>query len=100
MNLVQVNRNGNYDIWVMNSDGSGLQQLTFGSCDERFPHWSKDGSKIAYTNWMDGIHIMNADGTGNFLVPNTDGQVGATGPDIVLDWGPCDNTLVSLQFNS
>jgi len=90
-------RSGNYDIWVMNIDGSGLQQLTSSPCREENPHWSPDGTKIAYTNWCDGIHVMNADGTGDVLVPNTDPQVGATGPDLVFDWGPCDKILFSTE---
>lgn len=77
-------RSGNWDIWRMKPDGSELIRLTFDSAREENPHWSADGSQIAYTNTSDGIHVMNADGTGDQLVPNTSGSC------LVKDWGPCD----------
>ena len=59
------------EIWVMNSDGSGKQQLTFQNADLAHhyePVWSPDGLKIAYIrrNRFDDSHeiwVMNADGT-------------------------------------
>jgi len=42
------NRLGNYQVWLMNSDGSGQRQLTEeegGACQ---PAWSPDGMKLAY----------------------------------------------------
>lgn len=35
------------------------------------PSYSPDGTKIAYHDNRDGIHIMNSDGTNNQLLPNT-----------------------------
>src|SRR5688572_21984075 len=44
----QSNRDGPYHIYVMNSDGSNLRQLTSGSDhDDRHPNWSPDGKTIA-----------------------------------------------------
>ncbi|MBI4726712.1 PD40 domain-containing protein [candidate division TA06 bacterium] len=55
-------------IWVMNSNGSGLVKLTIEGGNA--PCWSPDGSKIAYSYIGSGygpqcgsIWIMNADGT-------------------------------------
>jgi TolB protein len=59
-------RDGNYEIYVMNEDGSGLKRLTNNPDEDIFPSWSPDGSKIAFESRRDGnpeIYIMNADGT-------------------------------------
>jgi hypothetical protein len=58
---------GNYDICVVNRDGSGLVRLTTAETAEGSPAWSPDGATIAYaTNvFMDPhILVMGADGTG------------------------------------
>src|SRR5688572_22512982 len=44
----QSNRDGPYHIYVMNTDGSNLRQLTSGDDnDDRHPNWSPDGKTIA-----------------------------------------------------
>ncbi len=53
-------------IYMVNADGSGLQQLTDNSSNETEMCWSPDGLKIAYRSNRDGdneIFTMNADGT-------------------------------------
>lgn len=61
----------NYDVYLINRDGSGLQRLT--EDGGVLPVWSPDGSRIAfvkYDHWGseeagDGqLWMMNADGTG------------------------------------
>ena len=42
-------RGGHADIWVMNADGSGQQQITDDKIEDLFPSWSPDGSKIVWT---------------------------------------------------
>ena len=42
------NRGGSKDIWVINTDGSGLLQLTGDQGAEENPAWSPDGTRIAY----------------------------------------------------
>jgi dipeptidyl aminopeptidase/acylaminoacyl peptidase len=39
---------GNYDLFIINADGSGLLQLTDTPEDEIEPVWSPDGAQIAY----------------------------------------------------
>jgi Tol biopolymer transport system component len=39
----------NYEIYVMNSDGSGLVRLTNSPGSDGWPVWSPDGAKIAFT---------------------------------------------------
>jgi TolB protein len=59
-----------YDIWVVNTDGSGLTQLTNGTEQDMYPVWSPDGTKIAFSRsdrtfgWPPpDIYVMNADGS-------------------------------------
>jgi Tol biopolymer transport system component len=56
------NQNGNKDIWVINTDGSGLpKQLTTDPTDDKNPAWSPDGKKIAYDS---GQHVYIIDPEG------------------------------------
>ena len=38
------------DIWVMNADGSGIQNITVGPGDDTDPAWSADGAWIAFAS--------------------------------------------------
>ena len=64
----------NYDIWVVNVDGSNPQNLTPGT-DKWFegaPSWSPNGAQIAFYSDRTGapqIYVMNADGTGVQKIP-------------------------------
>src|SRR5438034_5773417 len=62
----QSNRNGNFDIFVMNADGSGVTQLTSHPFDEYLPLFSPDGSRIAFARCLVtcDIVLINADGSG------------------------------------
>jgi len=56
----------NYDIWVMNTDGSNQTKLTQGFGGD-FLAWSPDGTKIAFGSQQKGdnynICVMNVDGS-------------------------------------
>jgi TolB protein len=54
---------GNRDIFVMNADGSGVQQLTNGPEQEHSPTGSPDGARIAYVK-SSFLAVMSADGSG------------------------------------
>lgn len=53
----------NYDIYIMNIDGTGVRQLTSDGRSS-WPAWSADGTKLAYSKSQSSIWTMNADGTG------------------------------------
>jgi len=61
---------GNYEIYVMNYDGSGQHQLTDNPARDDYAAWSPDGRTIAFTSDRDGhqgreeaIYLMNTDGS-------------------------------------
>ena len=53
---------GSSNIFVINSDGSGLRRLTQDGRIEMYPTWSPDGHQIAYGRGWD-IWVMDADGS-------------------------------------
>jgi Tol biopolymer transport system component len=61
-----ANPQGNYDLWVMNPDGSGSRQITSSPTDDTEPSWYADGKRIAYTRERkrlvnNEIHIYGVD---------------------------------------
>ncbi|MCH8274254.1 MAG: PD40 domain-containing protein [Armatimonadetes bacterium] len=60
-------RDANWEIYIMNADGSGQTNLTNNVAYDDVPAFSPDGSMIAFTSYRDGnreIYIMNANGSG------------------------------------
>ena len=64
--VFRSDRDGNFEIYVMNADGTDQTRLTNNPADDIFPSFSSDGSKIVFASNRDGnyeIYVMNADGT-------------------------------------
>ena len=43
-------RDGGYDLWAINPDGSNQRKLTWGPYDDREPVYSHDGTRIAFSS--------------------------------------------------
>lgn len=59
-------RTGNWDLFMIRSDGTGLKQLTFTPYNERYPAFSPDGQWIAYSSDQSGnddLWMMRVDGS-------------------------------------
>ena len=53
------NRGGKFDIWLINPDGSALEQLTYAlPAEPVVPIWSPDGKRLAYTILDAGSFVM------------------------------------------
>src|SRR5918997_521268 len=60
------NPEGDFEIFTMNRDGTGLEQLTENAALDFDPEWSPDGKRIAFhsdRHLFSNIFVMDADGT-------------------------------------
>jgi Tol biopolymer transport system component len=55
-------RAGDFDVYVMDADGTGTRRLTATKENDGHPTWSPDGDEIAFARDSD-IWVMNADGS-------------------------------------
>jgi len=73
---------GQWDIWAIRANGTGLTRLTDDPAKDADPTWSPDGAKILYASLRDGISRvvrMNQDGSNPEVI--CDGQNPAWCPD-------------------
>ncbi len=60
-------RDGNWEVYVVNSDGSGLARLTTDPANDGLPTWSPDGRTLAFLSDRSGewaVWAMRPDGSG------------------------------------
>ena len=82
------NRDGNFEIYVMDADGSYETRLTNDDAADTQPSWSPDGAWIAFQRGF-GVQKIRPDGTG--LAPVS----GGTEPV----WSP-DGTKIAVRANN
>lgn len=82
-------RDGDFDVYTMNADGTGRRQLTNAPGDDTNPSWSPDGKRIAFeserahqspdpSKVTAEIYVVNADGGGLKRLTSNAAE----------DWGP------------
>ena len=82
---------GHYELFTMNSEGTGVVQLTHSGTNHDTPSWSPDGHKIAFVSDRNGhevVYVMNADGSGEQPVSS------ATADSIHPNWSPDSRKLI------
>jgi len=60
------NRDGNWELYAVQVDGSGLERLTRNTANDGLPTWSPDGQAVAFVSDQGGvwaIWAMNPDGS-------------------------------------
>lgn len=97
-------RDGSYQIWIINEDGENARQVTHladGACQ---PAWSPDGKRLVFTSPCNGkkedysgssLYLINGDGTGLYPLSSMPGG------DFDPAWSPDGNQIAftSLRDN-
>ena len=91
----ESSRDGQFEIYKMNSDGGGQTRLTTNAASDTEADWSPDGTKIAFTSLRDGneeIYVMNSNGSGQTNLSNN------AASDVAPSWSP-DGTRIAFASN-
>jgi Tol biopolymer transport system component len=95
--LFDTNRDGPFEIYVMNPDGTALTNISNHPANDQFAAWSPCGTKVAFSSDRDGpgtsIYVANADGTGVERLTSFVGQI-----DFDPAWSP-DGTKIVFESN-
>ena len=87
----QTLRNGNWDIYVGNDDGSGQTAVVSTGSSEIHPHFNRGNSKIVYASNSGGdyeITTVNVDGSGKTALTNNSSSDGNP------SWSPDGSKIV------
>jgi Tol biopolymer transport system component len=87
-------RNGNFEIYAVSPDATGLTRLTADPGTDSDPAWSADGTRIAFQSTRDQndeIYLMGADGSGQTRLTTSPGN------DQNATWSPGGRSLAFLS---
>lgn len=85
-------RDGNWEIYTMNEDGSAQTRLTSNSANDHTPLWSPDGNKILFVSGRNGnedIFVMDSDGSNQVCLTASSAHL-----DAWPDWSPDGTQIV------
>ncbi len=91
-------RDGNNEIYVMNTDGTNQARLTYNAGSDENPAISPDGTRIAFDSDRDGnsdIYIMDSDGNNVVQITNSS-ALNNSAPA----WSPDGNRLAFTRSNA
>ncbi len=91
----QSDRDGDWEIYTADADGSGQTALTDNGARDIVPTWSPDGTRIAFASDRDGnyeVYVMNADGSGQTRLTDN------IASDSLPSWSP-DGTRLAFNTN-
>lgn len=99
--VFQSNRDGNYEIYVMNADGSDQRRLTHQLEADRQPDWSPDGKRIVFQSYR-GSNSYGGTMTSDLWAMDPDGgnleQITATPEaEITPRYSPDGNRIVYVS---
>lgn len=98
-------RDGNHEIYVANTDGTGLTRLTNDPAYDSAPRWSPDGAKLVYFSGVEAtgreakypygnsdVYVMHADGSNKVRLTTTEGD------DTYPFWSPDGRKIAFTSF--
>ncbi len=91
--VFESDREGSQQLYVMNSDGSGVRRISFGNGRYSTPVWSPRGDYIAFTKQLMGrflIGVMHPDGSGERILSEGYHNEGPT-------WAPNGRVLMFFR---
>lgn len=91
------NREGNYEIYLMDEDGANVRRLTNTLAPDNHPSFSPDGTRLAFVSSRDGrnaVYLMNADGSN--VTKFTDSATDAADPV----WSPDGTRLAFTVYTN
>lgn len=97
--VFESTRDGNFEVYSMNADGSGVANLTNNPGIDRVPQWSPDGTKIAFVfqlnqQQVQDVVVINADGSGLVNLTKDEEFSSSAFPQ----WSP-DGTKIAYNSN-
>jgi Tol biopolymer transport system component len=87
-------REGSPAIYVANEDGSNVTRLVAASVALTYPAWSPDGRRLAFARQLDGVYVINVDGSGLRKIWSR----GTTSyPSYPVDWSPDGSKIAFMD---